>query len=128
MNFAKPLIGAGRIWNKTDPELRGMQSVGIRDSIDKIDSLLPEGSTVGVVLTGESFDYPLFGRDFSHKLIPANPPSQINDPEWLENQQICYILIADNAEVVPDEKEVQLIDNTLGWTIYKNRNPHCQDN
>ncbi len=126
MNFAKPLIGAGNIWNKTDAELRGMQSVGIRDSIDKIDSLLPEGSIVGVVLTGESFDYPLFGRDFSHKLIPANPASQINDPLWLENQQICYILIADNAEVAPDENKVQLIDNTLGWTIYKNKDPFCK--
>ncbi len=118
MNFCKPLIGDRSIWNKTDPELRGLQSETIRDSIVKIDDTLPENAVVGVALNGASFDYPLFGRHFSNRLIPAYPIDQINDQAWLDDNEICYVLVADNTDVEVDLSINKVIESSPGWTLY----------
>ncbi len=119
MNFAKPLTGSRNIWNKSDAELRGLQSVGIRDSIEKINQALPDDKPIGVVLTGESFDYPLFGTNITHILVPAYPGGQVNDQSWLEANGICNVLIADHAEVEPNETILHLVEDSPGWALYQ---------
>ena len=127
MNSCKPLLGSNFIWNKSDSELRGIQSTTIRDSIEKMDKTLPENTTIGVVLNGVSFDYPLFGRNFSHIIIPAFPIDQINDPDWLSDNKICYVLIADESTVEADPAIIHLIEGMPGWTIYQvNDSSNCQ--
>ena len=118
MNFSKPLIGSRSIWNKPYAELRGLQSAVIRDSISKFDELIPQGVRLGLVLSGESFDYPFFGRDFSRELIPVHPASNMNQLQWLRDNNLCYILVADKSKGDPDGTILKLIDSSPGWQLF----------
>lgn len=122
MNFCKPLINNRNIWDKSEIKLRGLQSEVIGESIEHIDAVIPENAVVGIVLSGDSFDYPLFGRHFSRILIPAYPISQINDREWLMQNEICYALVSIHSTISLDSSVFTEIDQTPGWYVYSVQN------
>ena len=60
---------------------------------DSIEKHVPQDDTLGLVLYQGSYEYPLFGKYLTRKLIPIYPDEQLYNYDWVKGQNINWILL-----------------------------------
>ena len=72
LNQMKPLIGNSTIWTKDRIQVMTRSKPGSESMFRFADRVIPGGATLGFVpSTGDSYEYPLFGRNFERRVIPV---------------------------------------------------------
>jgi len=104
-NYAKPLKDSPSIftWNRADKIYavsRDQQPI-----YRAVDAYVPRGR-LGIMLTASLMEYPYFGEYFHRTLIPIYPYENVNDKEWLEDQQINWILSCVDIDETPENFEI----------------------
>ncbi len=61
------------IWNKSRMELLTISRPDITKAYANFDRLVPQNATVALATINDDYEYPLWGPNFSRKLIPINP-------------------------------------------------------
>lgn len=64
------------IWGKTRMELLTVSRPDITKAYTKFDELVPQDATVALGTINDDYEYPLWGKRFTRKLIPINPFEQ----------------------------------------------------
>jgi len=66
---------------------------------------------------GSFIEYPLFGPSLSRKLIPVFPHQRITDRQWLDDQELDYLLIDMNTLTDPVPEGFHEIDSVYNWIL-----------
>jgi hypothetical protein len=64
------------IWGKTRMELLTVSRPDITKAYANFDKLVPQNATVALATINDDYEYPLWGKRFTRKLIPINPFEQ----------------------------------------------------
>lgn len=88
--------------------------------------LMPEQSTIGLLLANGDWEYPYFGEKFQYKLEPVNNEMNLENDSWLNNAKIDFLVIKlkelGNAQVTKQFSLIQVVEDDSGeneWAIYK---------
>jgi len=75
-----------------------------RQAVQKFDAIIPRDATVAVLLPGDSYEFPLFGKGFTRRLLPAVI-------EWRERRTLPvpaqYVLFS-NEILAPEQTDISL--------------------
>jgi hypothetical protein len=94
-NEAKPLTGPAAIWKLNRIGRQSLNRPPIEPTLRMVEELVPPKTTVGIIIGGDDWDYPLFGEHFSRTVVPIYPRPEIVDLEWLAEQDINFLLVKD---------------------------------
>jgi len=61
------------IWNKTRMEHLTVSRPDITEAYARFDSIVPRDAIVALATINDDYEYPLWGKEFSRKLVPINP-------------------------------------------------------
>ncbi|HEX3053267.1 MAG TPA: hypothetical protein VHP83_21595, partial [Aggregatilineaceae bacterium] len=118
-NELKPFVGSEPIWgeDRASNQTRGNRSV--EPVIRIVEQRVNDGTTLGLLLGGDDWNYPLFGERFERELVQIYPYSRIQDCEWLQAQQIDFVLINPTyfREALP--AHLAEIDRANGYILAK---------
>jgi hypothetical protein len=64
------------IWGKSRMELLTISRPDITKAYTRFDLIVPQDATVALATINDDYEYPLWGNNFSRKLIPINPFEQ----------------------------------------------------
>jgi 4-amino-4-deoxy-L-arabinose transferase-like glycosyltransferase len=96
-NLSKPLVGTRRVWQMDYIERRALNRSSMEPVLRAVDRLVPLDATLGTVLHGDDWDYPLFGRRFTRRVVPLFPPPERFDRVWLEERDIDFVIVSDRS-------------------------------
>jgi hypothetical protein len=107
----------------SDTQLRVLSSRSLHEQIlETYNQMLPENATVGIMLVNGDFDYIFFGPKFSHRLINIEPVSLLNDPNWIHQSGIEYVLIADYQRIQTIPPYLKLMATVNTWQLFSVNN------
>jgi hypothetical protein len=107
-NRSKPLIGQNAVWNLDWKEKITLNAKQYLILVEHTEKYIPINETVGLVLPGGSFEYPLFGEKLSRELIPLYPDEMFYDHEYMDRYQINWIIICKKLDI---PKNFSIIDS-----------------
>jgi len=118
-NLSKPLVGARPIWKMDWIERQALNRTSMEPVLRAVDRLIPLNATIGTMLGTDDWDYPMFGRRFSRRIIPLYPAPESIDPDWLEAQSINFVLVVDpsGAYVSRAAADLHTLWNAGGWYL-----------
>jgi len=64
------------IWSKSRMELLTISRPDIAKAYSRFDKIVPQDATVALATINDDYEYPLWGNNFTRKLIPINPFEQ----------------------------------------------------
>lgn len=83
---------------------------------DLVKANLPDDAPLGWY-AGIFIEYPLFGEDLSTPLIPIHPHERVRDADWLEEQNLDYILMDVNVQTDPFPQGYVELDSVFNWIL-----------
>lgn len=92
-NWAKPLQGANSIFKLDRVSLQGLNSGTFNTAVRVVEKNVPANAKLGMVITQGFFEYPFFGKYLQRQLMPIYPYSNLYESDWLENENIDWILL-----------------------------------
>ena len=92
-NRSKSLIGPNSIWGLGWQQKIMTNSREYIKMSDAVEKQVPLNDTLGLVLYQGSYEYPLFGKYLTRKLIPIYPDEQLSNYDWVKGQNINWILL-----------------------------------
>ena len=124
LNPSKPLISDRiRIFGASRVEEYTLSARDLRDYFLLVENELPASTTVAFYSPGPIWDYVLFGRHFTRRVIPVVDRSRLTDSEWLQREGVDYILVhrPDSGwpAISPLFSGVQEVDAT--WRLYQRK-------
>jgi hypothetical protein len=96
-NEAKPLTGPAAVWKLDRIGRQSINRPQIEPMLRMVDRLIPPEATVGIIIGGDDWDYPIFGEKFSRTVVPIHPRPQKVDLQWLAEQDIDFLLLKDSS-------------------------------
>jgi len=115
-NYTKPLISQGAIFKWTRLEKiynMGWDQYPVGVAIDKY---IPKKATLGTALDTSIVEYPFFGEYFQRKIIHIFPFNKMNDTQWLQSQDINWILDCVDNNIPENFIEVEIINLKMNRT------------
>lgn len=100
-NALKPVVGPNAIWGLNRIEEQTIHYKGHAPTVAMVQELVPAGSTIAFARF--PFDYYLFGEKFEFNLVPIVPLDQLDDPEWVRENEIDAILNCSGRQVSAPE-------------------------
>jgi hypothetical protein len=85
-----PIFGEKNIFNMSRMEQMTLLRPDIYEAYKKYDELVPKNAIVALGTTREDFEYPLWGKNFSRKLIPIHPFGKVVKPIPKEANYLFY--------------------------------------
>ena len=78
-DHAKPsgFFGTPSIWGMTRAEAQSVQRPAMRPVLEALDRRVPPNARVGYVLGSDDWDYPLYGRRLTRRLVKLDPHQHI---------------------------------------------------
>lgn len=123
-NPAKPLAGKKArnvdIWTADRVTVQTIQGFFSREMLRMVDDQVPGDAVLGLYAPGYVWDYPLFGKQFTRRVIPVYPFEKSSDLTWLRQQGIQYLLVQPDqppAVLLPDS--VKWLAEAAGWRLYR---------
>jgi len=65
--------GIPTIWNKNRMQILTISRPDITAAYQKFDNIVPQNAVVALGTVNDDYEYPLWGKNFTRKLIPINP-------------------------------------------------------
>lgn len=111
-NVSKPLLSTDSSWlHDRLAQLRFISPIKT-EMIVMIEDNVPDTAVLGVA-SDFGWDYALRGVGLTRKLVPIHPLSLIEDPLWIIQEEIDFILLdGDHILVIDLPVNVQVIDQT----------------
>jgi 4-amino-4-deoxy-L-arabinose transferase-like glycosyltransferase len=120
-NPAKPILGKWAddigVWNKDRIFLMTVQHKIDRELHYMVIHSVPKDATLGFVKFGDFTEYPLFGENFTRRVIPVYPLENLTNETWLNEHEIEYLLVMNGSESTPPLAYVK-IDQVDRWILY----------
>jgi len=125
-NENKPLIGPQAVWDKDRIARQALSMPQYEPYLRALDKEIPSTATVALMIGGDDWDYPVFGRDLSRTVVPIVPPPHELNARWAGWHRYRYLVVRDRdycdvASLPSDRFEV--VDAGT-WKIIK-RLPHA---
>jgi 4-amino-4-deoxy-L-arabinose transferase-like glycosyltransferase len=96
-NLSKPLTGARPVWQMDRMEAQLLNGSPFKKILQAVEAIIPPDGSLGTVLGGDDWDYPLFGRGFARTVVPLFPPPENLDRDWLKEEGISFVLVSDGS-------------------------------
>jgi hypothetical protein len=120
-NPAKPMLGDNAIWSLSRNEKLALQNGWVLAPLNLVQEKIPERAVIGI--SGSFFEYPFFGKNFEHTLIPLFG-KQLQDNSYLESKAVDFILLRHpNSSNRPEKQFWQRIGNIPDWALYRRATP-----
>ncbi len=101
-NPAKSVTNYREFWRFNRTELLTAQSYYMREAVTLVEKKVPQDATLGFVKTKQLYaDYGFFGKRFSRIVIPVYPLENLCREDWMQQNNIEYILLNDKDEKTP---------------------------
>ena len=120
-NPAKSVIGQHQIWNLNRNQMLSLQNTFYENSLDVFSDTVPKDATIGIATAKPYYlDYFLFGPNFTRTVIPLYPPEQVENEDFLKENNITYLIVYRSPDFSIDHLPyVKLIHTTPGFDIYQ---------
>ena len=97
-----------------------LQGGYMRIPLSLFDKYVSPGETLGLLAPEGTWHYPFFGENLDTYLIPIFPIERIMDAKWLDDQDLDWLLIADEMNIDQDILDrFTLIEHYKNWEIYR---------
>jgi len=93
-----------------------LQNQSARGYAELVQNHVPLDATLGWY-AGSLIEYPLFGSSLTRELIPVFPHQRITDRQWLDDQQLDYLLIDIETLEEPLPEGFHEIDSVYNWIL-----------
>jgi len=118
-NSGKPLRWKNIVLNGTRLQHYRFSSGQLWLIVDFVDDNVPEDAVLGLAI-GRSWEYPYFKEGFTRKLVPIYPIEQLDNKEWLSEQNINFILLNTAVYKITDAPtDFDAISYFDGYLIFK---------
>lgn len=113
LNEAKPLTDLSHIWELDRVGMQALNRPTIEPVLRMVEDVIPPDASVGIIVGGDDWDYPIFGDKLNRKVLPILPRPEILDSDWLAKQGIDYLLIKHDPGVPlpPASADLYLLDS-----------------
>ena len=122
-NPAKPVFGKYAdeigIWKNDRIFLQTLQRKKERAMQYMVANNVPLNTTLAYYAPYYILDYPLFGKNFTRKVIPVYPLDEISNNAWMQGNGIQYLLIANNQQNPAISNDYELIKELPDWSLYR---------
>ena len=120
-NEAKPLLGARTIWNSDRIRMRAYHWDRLEPRVRLVENNVPADATLGILIGGNDWDYPMFGSRFERKVVVILPTERLADPAWLAQRGIEFAVV--DPELLPAAMAIpaglRRIGEGGGWRLYR---------
>jgi uncharacterized protein with PQ loop repeat len=122
-NYNKPLIGSRAIWGLERNEMHIIAPQSHLDAFHFIEEFVPANAILGLDLIQDMYEYPLFGKYLTRKLVPIYPETEKMNGQWIEEQGIEWIFTCNPlptpgfVEIARFPDMISNIDNILANKI-----------
>ncbi len=118
-NYGKPVL-KDMVWKGDRTSLMVIQGGYMKGPVMMVESYVPEDAVLGLYSFKGYWDYPYFGEEFTRTIIPVYPYENIDNPQWIDEQKIQYLLFRNNPdEIVEKAENLELVTWIDGWELYK---------
>ena len=121
-NPSKPTLGKFadefHVWNNDRIFIQTIQRKNERRVYTLLDKHLPTRTTLGYYIPFYFMEYPLFGEQMQHTLVPIALQSQVSDAQWLHSQGIEYLLLPSDEGYPIPPAEYQKIAHIAKWDLF----------
>ena len=102
-NPAKSFYGYRAFYQIHRYDMISAQSYFTKEMLYLVDQTVPETATLGLARSDREFyEYGLFGEHFTRQIVPVYPVENVCDLDWLQAQEIEYLLFNVEDEDMPD--------------------------
>jgi hypothetical protein len=117
-NESKPLIGTGSIWGKDNLNMRVINFPSLKPVLQAVEEYVPIDDKLGTRMSLNTWDYPLFGKDFSRGIFQLDPMAKEIDFQELIYQGIEFFLIQPRERTfLKIPPGIEIIWENDGWLL-----------
>jgi 4-amino-4-deoxy-L-arabinose transferase-like glycosyltransferase len=117
LNPAKPMVGDNAIWSLSRNDKLALQNGWALAPLNLVQEKIPGRAVLGI--SGIFFEYPFFGKNFEHTLIPLFG-KELQDNSYLESKAVDFILLRHpNSSNRPENQKWELIGKLSDWALYQ---------
>jgi hypothetical protein len=117
-NGSRPLTGENAIWNRPAIEIQTINNQPMRAVIEMVERWAP--ARLATRLSEDSWDYPLFGRNFERTILPVDPLKREIDLQKLDEQAVDFLLVDPRQRTLLEVSQgLELVDEVNNWTLYR---------